>query len=111
MLGGGKAFVETPSGVHVVGTTLSTPNALVRIAGIEQTLEIPQEYALEILANPEHHRHDELRSFVHNGCGGLEEFEDKLQDFFNEMPNSSGVLSNRSLPIVVDVIEQERQQR
>jgi len=74
MLGGGKAFVETPSGVHVVGTTLSRQQAMINLAGVEQVLGIPQTEVFEILADPGHDRFDEVRRFVLGRGGSLNAF-------------------------------------
>jgi len=85
-LGGGMAFVNTPGGIQIVGTTLSTPQAMINLAGIEQVLGIPQIEIFEILSDPEHDRFDEVRGFTLGRDG-------YRYDFIEDLPNDAHIYS------------------
>jgi hypothetical protein len=49
-VGGGAMFVQTPTGTHVLGVNLNTPNATVRLAGVERELGLCPRIAMGILS-------------------------------------------------------------
>ena len=75
-LGGNVAYVYTPEGYRSIGSTLSTDEALISIAGLQRDKGISLGDAIDIIQHKDNPRNQEIRDYLDGSDSHVESLRD-----------------------------------